>query len=67
MSLIETFVAVSGVEGLEAGCYYYAPKAQELRQIRFTNFRRELHYLCLGQDLGRDAGAIIYRRLRKGS
>ena len=53
-------MAVSGVEGLEAGCYYYAPKAQELRQIRFTNFRRELHYLCLGQDLGRDAGAIIF-------
>ncbi len=60
LSLIETFVAVSGVEGLEAGCYYYAPKAQELRQIRFKNFRRELHYLCLGQDLGRDAGAIIF-------
>ena len=57
---IETFVAVSGVEGLEAGCYYYAPKAQELRQIRFKNFRRELHYLCLGQDLGRDAAAVVF-------
>jgi SagB-type dehydrogenase family enzyme len=60
LSLIETFVAVSGVEGLEEGCYYYAPKAQELRQIRFKNFRRELHYLCLGQELGRDAGAVIF-------
>ncbi len=60
LSLIETFVAVSGVQGLEEGCYYYAPRAQELRQIRFKNFRRELHYLCLGQELGRDAGAVIF-------
>ncbi|NJN73402.1 MAG: SagB/ThcOx family dehydrogenase [Limnothrix sp. RL_2_0] len=60
LSLIETFVAVSGVEGLDSGCYYYAPKAQELRQVRFKNFREELHYLCLGQNLGRDAGALIF-------
>ncbi len=60
LNLIETFIAVSGVEGLERGCYYYAPKAQELRQIRFKNFRRELHFLCLGQDLGRDASAVIF-------
>lgn len=60
LSLIETFVAVSGVTGLEEGCYYYAPRARELRQIRFKNFRQELHYLCLGQDLGRDAGAVIF-------
>ncbi len=60
LGLIETFIAVSGVEGLEEGCYYYAPKAQELRQIRFKNFRQELHYLCLGQELGRDAGAVIF-------
>jgi SagB-type dehydrogenase family enzyme len=60
LSLIETFVAVSGVTDLEAGCYYYATKAQELRQIRFKNFRRELHFLCLQQDLGRDAGAVVF-------
>ncbi len=59
-NLIQTFIAVSGVKGLEAGCYYYAPKAQELRQVRFKNFRRELHFLCLGQDLGRDAAAVIF-------
>lgn len=60
LSLIETFIAVSGVTNLEEGCYYYAPKAQELRQIRFKNFRRELHYLCLNQELGRDAGALVF-------
>lgn len=60
LNLIETFIAVSGVEGLESGCYYYAPKAQELRQIRFKNFRRELHFLCLGQNLGRDAAVVLF-------
>lgn len=60
LNLIETFIAVSGVKGLETGCYYYAPKAQELRQIRFKNFRRELHYLCLDQELGRDAAAVLF-------
>jgi SagB-type dehydrogenase family enzyme len=58
--LIETFVVVSGIEGLEEGCYYYAPNAEELRQIRFKNFRRELHFLCLGQNLGRDAAAVVF-------
>ena len=60
LNLIETFVAVSGVNDLEEGCYYYAPIAQELRQIRFKNFRRELHYLCLGQELGRDASTVVF-------
>lgn len=60
LDLIQTFIAVSGVSGLDAGCYYYAPQAQELRQIRFKNFRRELHYLCLGQNLGKDAAAIVF-------
>jgi SagB-type dehydrogenase family enzyme len=60
LSLVETFVAVSDVKGLEAGCYYYAVHAQELRQIRFNNFRRELYHLCLMQDLGRDAAAVIF-------
>ncbi len=60
LGLVETFIAVSAVAGLEEGCYYYAPKTQELRQIRFKNFRRELHYLCLGQELGRDAAAVLF-------
>ena len=59
-NLIQTFIAVSGVMGLEEGCYYYAPKAQELRQIRFKNFRRELHFLCLGQELGQNAAAVLF-------
>ncbi|HIK08803.1 MAG TPA: SagB/ThcOx family dehydrogenase [Oscillatoriaceae cyanobacterium M33_DOE_052] len=60
LSLISTFIAVSSVTGLEEGCYYYASLMEELRQIRFKNFRRELHYLCLGQELGRDAAVVVF-------
>ena len=60
LSLVETFIAVSAVTGLEEGCYYYAPKTQELRQIRFKNFRQELYFLCLGQELGRDAAVVLF-------
>jgi SagB-type dehydrogenase family enzyme len=60
LSLIETFIVVSGVNDLDEGCYYYAPHAQELRQIRFRNFRRDLHFLCLKQDLGRDAAVLVF-------
>jgi SagB-type dehydrogenase family enzyme len=60
LSLVSTFIAVQGVSDLEDGCYYYAPKAQELRQIRFKNFRDDLHYLCLGQDLGKNAAAVLF-------
>lgn len=60
LSLLQTFIAVSGVEELDEGCYYYAPKSQELRQVRFKNLRRELHFLCLGQDLGRDAAVVVF-------
>ncbi|MFH7245378.1 MAG: SagB/ThcOx family dehydrogenase [Spirulina sp.] len=60
LDLVQTFLAVSGVDGLEAGCYYYAPRSQELRQVRFKQFRQELHYLCLSQELGRDAAAVLF-------
>jgi len=60
LNLVSTFIAVSSVTDLEEGCYYYAPNSQELRQIRFKNFRKELHYLCLGQELGRDAAAVVF-------
>jgi SagB-type dehydrogenase family enzyme len=58
-TLVHTFVVACGVEGLDSGCYYYAPRSEELRQVRFKSFRRELHHLCLDQELGRDAAAVV--------
>lgn len=59
-SLIETFIAVNNVDGLEDGCYFYSKEGRYLRQIRFKNFREEIHYLCLGQELGYKASAVIF-------
>ena len=52
LDLIETFVAVSGVSNLEAGCYYYAPKAQELRQIRFKKLSTRAAFPLSGTGIG---------------
>ena len=67
LSIIETYIAVTDVDGLEDGCYHYDPTKNQLKQIRFKNFREEICYLCLGQDIGRDAGAVIFHttNLRK--
>jgi SagB-type dehydrogenase family enzyme len=58
--LLETFVAVNDVEGLDPGCYHYAPAKRELRQIRFTALRDEVRYLSLGQELAGRAGAVVF-------
>jgi SagB-type dehydrogenase family enzyme len=57
--LLETFLAVHDVAGLDAGCYHYAPAKRALRQIRFTALRDEVQYLALGQDLAGRAGAVV--------
>lgn len=57
--LLETFVVVNAVEGLDPGCYHYDAAARMLRQIRFTELRKEARFLALGQDLASDAGAVV--------
>lgn len=59
LELIQTFVVVLAVNGLDVGCYYYTPASASLRQVRFKLFRQELHHLCLGQAIGRDASAVV--------
>jgi SagB-type dehydrogenase family enzyme len=58
--LLETFLAVHDVQGLDAGCYQYRPAKRELRQIRFTGLREEVQYLALGQELAGKAGAVVF-------
>ena len=59
-SLIQTFIAVNGVDGLEEGCYYFSENEFHLRQVRFKNFRDEVYYLCLGQELGHKASVVVF-------
>ena len=60
LSLLETFIAVNNVDGLEEGCYYYSKQNPYIRQVRFKNFRDEVYYLCLGQELGFKSSAVIF-------
>ncbi len=58
--LLETYVAVNAVQGLDPGCYHYDPVRNELRQARFTGLAMEIEYLCLGQELGGKAAAVVF-------
>ena len=58
--LLETYVAVHDVTGLDPGCYHYSPAQRALRQIRFTALRSEVQYLALGQELAGQAGAVVF-------
>ncbi|MNX05921.1 Nitroreductase family protein [compost metagenome] len=58
--LLQTYVAVNAVEGLDPGCYHYDPARRELRQVRFTGLAMEIEYLCLGQELGGKAAAVVF-------
>ena len=55
-----TFVAVLSVEGLAAGVYYYAPHSNELRLLKAECSREAVQFLCLGQELGGDATAVVF-------
>lgn len=58
--LLETFLAIHDVAGLDPGCYHYAPARRELRQIRFTSLREQVQYLALGQELAGQASVVVF-------
>lgn len=60
LPLLETFVAVHRVGGLEPGCYHYAPQSRQLRQIRFKDLTDDVQFLCLNQELGGQASAVVF-------
>ncbi len=66
LSLIQTFIGINSVVGLEEGCYFYEAGGRYLRQVRFKNFRDEIYYLCLGQEIGYKASAIIFHTANLG-
>ena len=58
--LLMTFIAIVGVDGLDDGVYYLAPQGLELRRIRAEVSRQALGFLCLGQELGARAAAVVF-------
>jgi SagB-type dehydrogenase family enzyme len=59
-SLLMTFVAALAVDGLAQGLYYFAPHSRELRLIKGECSREAVQFLCLGQELGGDAAAVVF-------
>jgi SagB-type dehydrogenase family enzyme len=58
--LVEMFVNVHAVEGVEPGAYHYDRAGHGLELIRRGDFRRESGFLCLGQLLGGASSATVF-------
>ena len=58
-SLLSTYVIVHRALGIEPGVYYFAPLSHELRTIQEGDLRQQTWHFCLGQELGRDAAAVV--------
>ncbi|MGH7829746.1 MAG: SagB/ThcOx family dehydrogenase [Candidatus Binatia bacterium] len=59
-SLLDLYLIVNAVEGLEAGSYYFSSVEGGLRRLKTGSFRHEAGYLCLEQPLAADAGAVVF-------
>jgi SagB-type dehydrogenase family enzyme len=59
-TLLETWVVAQNVDGLTPGVYLYVPESRELRLVDSGDFRRETHYLALGQELAGMASAVVF-------
>jgi SagB-type dehydrogenase family enzyme len=58
--LVDLYLIVNAVEGIDEGAYFYARHGHALEPLARGDFRRQSAYLCLEQGLGGDAAAVIY-------
>src|SRR2546428_2434630 len=58
--LVDLYLIVNAVDGVEPGAYHYRPEAHALELLKAGRYRNESAYLCLEQPLGGDAAAVIY-------
>jgi len=59
-SLIETYIVVNAVQGLDAGSYFYSAEQESLEQLKRGEFRQMSAYLCLGQPLFGEASVVLF-------
>lgn len=57
--LVESYLIVNSVDGLEAGAYYYRRDLGAFELLKAGDFRGEAGYLCLEQPLGADCSSLI--------
>ena len=60
VSLLDPYVIVNAVDGLEPGAYYLSPVHRRLEMLKKGDFREEAGHLCFEQALGADASAVVY-------
>lgn len=58
-SILQTYLVVQKVVGLQEGVYYFVPQKNELRLLSAGDFREQTWHFCLGQELARDAAALV--------
>jgi SagB-type dehydrogenase family enzyme len=58
-SMVEPYVIVNAVDGIEPGAYYYRREAGSFELLKPGDFRGEAGYLCLVQPLGADCSVLI--------
>ncbi len=58
-SLVETYLVVQKVIGMEPGVYYFSPQQMTLKRLVAGDFRAQTWHFCLGQDLAKDAAVIV--------
>src|SRR5215469_3488288 len=58
--LVDLYLSVHAVEGIESGAYAYDPSAHALELIRAGDFRREAAFLCLEQPLRGMSSATVF-------
>jgi len=58
--LVDLYLSVHAVDGIESGAYAYHPDAHALELIKWGDFRRESAFLCLGQPLGGMSAATVF-------
>lgn len=57
--LLDTWLVVNAVEGLEPGIYRYLPREHALVQVAARAAREALRHACLGQELGGDCALAV--------
>lgn len=63
--LLDTYLAINGVDGISPGLYYFSREEGGLGKIRISgakerNLRDEVAYLCLEQELCGNASALFF-------
>ncbi len=58
--LVDLYLTVHAVEGIEPGAYAYHPAAHTLELLKRGDFRQEAAYLCLEQALGGMSSSTVF-------